>query len=378
MKRRIEQTLLALFIVGLVCTSCGKNSDEPKPEPTPVTPVSPEETLPKYQFLRHGMSSVDLGESREIVKAMIEFDNAINAKRITNLSGAKKLFSENLLPNTCKLMAEPDLVEYRDFLNDLMNGMEQLATPGVSSRDAANGISGKIVVESDGGRYLSGSGVEYSQVLQKALMGSLLLESVNYYMKQALTASRDLVSNQNYTYQEHAWDMAYGFLGRNDLDASRYEPKFLANYIEKEAVGMKGLEGINTEVYRAFYDGRKAIVDNDMSALKTARARINTLLSRMMQLRSVYYYKEAKLTLKNGISAGNAAYFHNLGEALGFTLALPFARDINDRPYCSVAQAKALYQALTRGDGLWDKARIEGSGAGSIQGTIDEIESYRI
>ena len=118
-------------------------------------------------------------------------------------------------------------------------------------------------VSHDEQRLVNEKGVELGQVIQKMMIGALQVANIEHFLMKSLEADNQTVrEGGNSTEMEHYWDIAWGYLGSINADPDRISPLFLANYIEKEAVGMKGLENINVAVYHAFQAGRKAIVGN--------------------------------------------------------------------------------------------------------------------
>ena len=141
---------------------------------------------------------------------------------------------------------------------------------------------------------------------------------------------------------------------------------------------MKGLENINVAVYHAFRTGRKAVVDSHPEEVKKQVAEIRKLLSKMLVLRTMYYLNESSKILrqKSGKEL-NEQYFHNMGEALGFILALPFVKNEKGEYFMTMDQAKELYDELTYGEkGIWDKERIEGNQTGSIIDVNKKLKAY--
>ena len=89
--------------------------------------------------------------------------------------------------------------------------------------DASAGVAGKIQ-EAGGGstRYVNAKGVEYNQLINKALIGALMVDQIlNNYLSPAVldaasnTADNDgdlLNSGENYNTMEHKWDEAFGYV----------------------------------------------------------------------------------------------------------------------------------------------------------------------
>lgn len=224
---------------------------------TDSTEEKKEELLMEYKFTQNGISTVDIGESKEMILAFRHFNNAINSKTQSNFS--KQLESyRNVIAGALSPTDEALRKPVADRISGLADQLYALVGSEAASRKAQPGVSGTVAVSNEESRMLDEKGVELGQVIQKALMGALTLDKVNYFLEKALKADNaSPVAGKNYTEMAHCWDIAYGYLGTLDVDPNRLAPLFLANYIEKEAVGMQGLSGINTSVYQAFTrDGR--------------------------------------------------------------------------------------------------------------------------
>lgn len=388
MKKRINILLVTLIAVQLLSSCDKKNSSEPNPkknrtEDNATTNNRTEDNtttnnVKPYIFLRDNVSSVDIGESKQIISDFRQFDLKINNKRLENLSSAKELFQDKLIPNISGSRNNEDSTKYVTLLSSLMSQLEELSNSNVSNRRASEGNAGFIDVDNTTQYLLDAKGQQIGQILQKALMGSMQMDKMYKYLHKAISADKtsdEVVEGQNYTEREHYWDIAYGYLGRNDIDKSRYSPLFLANYIEKESVGMQGLENLSVTVYNAFYDGREAAARADVQTMVKNTQIILDNIDKMMRLRAIYYLEESnKYILKSGGSVGSN-YFTSMAEALGFILALPFVYDRAGQELLTVDQAISIYNKLISSDtGVWDTNRLSGTGDSSIKYALDILK----
>ena len=98
---------------------------------------------------------------------------------------------------------------------------------------------------------------------------------------------------------------------------------------------------------------------------------------KLFSLRTVYYLRESQTFLERTVSVPSEGYFHSMGEALGFILALPFVKDEAGKSRITWEQAVALYDGLTQGEtGVWEKGRLTGVQEGSISATIEKVHQY--
>lgn len=372
--KKIVLFIFCAWCGALFLTGCSKKELE-------RTTVSEEEKkgelLMEYKFTQNGISTVDIGESKELILAFRHFNNAINSKTQSNFS--KQL--ENYRTVIAKELS-PTNPAVREQITERISAMAtclyELVSSEAVNRKAQQGMSGTVALSNEEFRMLDEKGIELGQVIQKALMGALALDKVNYFLNKALESDNTApVVGKNYTEMEHCWDIAYGYLGTLDVDPNRLTALFLANYIEKEAVGMKGLNNIDTSVYQAFYKGRKAIGEKKLDEVRKQVRFIHEQMAKLFSLRTVYYLRESQTFLERAASVPGEGYFHSMGEALGFILALPFVRDASGQSRITLEQAFTLYDGLTGSErGLWDKNRLTGVQEGSISDAIEKIYHY--
>lgn len=370
----ISRIILLSALTALTACSSSPTNDE---DPTPLVPTDQPTTLHKYAFTRNGVSTVDIGESKNAILAFRFFNNAINNKVPGNFRLQLQRYQSELHPLIGPTLSAKDRALVADSVMAMTLRLQKIVESDAVNRPAAMGRAGFLVVSADEQRMLDGRGIEYGQVIQKTLMGALTLDRVDYYLEAALqnASNTTLVTGKNYTQAEHEWDIAWGYLGTLEADPARFTPLFLANYIEKEAVGMKGLSGIDTQVYEAFYQGRKALTEGRTTEAKRKRDEIRQLMYKMFSLRAIYYLRDAKLYLDKTTGTPAEGYFHSMGEAMGFIVSLPFVRDTEGRRHISLADAFSLCNTLIGTEkGLWDRERLTGVAEGSIAHAIGEID----
>ncbi|TGE25923.1 DUF4856 domain-containing protein [Hymenobacter aquaticus] len=195
------------------------------------------------------------------------------------------------------------------------NNFAKLATASESvDKTASEGKAGRL------GRYLvDDKGYEVNQIIQKALIGALLLDQIDNVLlnEQGLKANNSkVVDGKAYSELEHNWDLAYGYLTNNaimttDINATPRE-RFLASYLnEKNGPA-------SPAVYMAFLKGRAAIVNNDAAGVQAQADLIRTELEETIALAAVSYLANWKAASALDVKA------HALGEGLGFIYSLRF------------------------------------------------------
>ena len=197
------------------------------------------------------------------------------------------------------------------------------------------------------GRYLvDGRGIEVNQVIQKGLIGALLLDQIgNVLLSPAALAADNgkVVAGKVYSEREHNWDLAYGYLTSNAIMTTDIalmpRERFLAGYLnEKNGPASPG-------VYMALLKGRAAIVNNDEAMLKTQADFIRTELEKTIAKSAVSYLELWKS------NATMDAKAHALAEGLGFIYSLRFCTKHN----ADAAWADAVLNDLISGaNGVWD------------------------
>ena len=219
--------------------------------------------------------------------------------------------------------------------------VNQVATPGNAGRL---------------GRYLvDARGYEVNQIIQKGLLGALLLDQIgNVLLAPASLAANNskVAEGKLYSEREHNWDMAYGYLTSNatmttDINLTPRE-RFLAGYLnEKNGPASPG-------VYLAFLKGRAAIVNNDDATLKTQADIIRTELEKTIAKSAVSYLTNWKAAATLDVKA------HALGEGLGFVYALRFCTKYG----VDTAWADSVLNGLTSGaQGAWSLTNAQADAA---------------
>ncbi len=232
--------------------------------------------------------------------------NAPFANAALNTSGVQ------LRDKTAASFSDANAATVRAYMDAKLT---ELATASQSVNQVATpGTAGRL------GRYLvDGKGFEVNQIIQKGLLGALLLDQIGNVLLTPASLAADnakVVAGKPYTEREHAWDLAYGYLTANatmttDIALTPRE-RFLAGYLnEKNGPASPG-------VYLAFLKGRAAIVNNDEATLKAQADIIRTELEKTIAKSAVSYLNNWKAAADPAVKA------HALGEGLGFIYSLRF------------------------------------------------------
>ena len=368
-----------LFVAVLGLTS-GRKDDEPTPAPAPasalrakidyatITAASSYTTSFKDAY---GAATVDLGVAATRLDMFTELNNymamvAVAAPAAPATLDLARL--RNLYANTNAPFVAPALnasgVQLRDktaasfsdanatIVRNYIDGqLANLATASQSvNRPATPGNAGRV------GRYLvDARGFEPNQIIQKGLLGALLLDQIgNVLLTSSSLAAENgkVMEGKLYSAREHNWDMAYGYLTANaimttDIALTPRE-RFLAGYLnEKNGPASPG-------VYLALLKGRAAIVNNDEATLRAQADIIRTELERTLAKSAVSYLANWKA------AADPAVKVHALGEGIGFVYSLRFCTKAG----ADAAWADSVLNGLTSGtQGGWSLTNAQADAA---------------
>ena len=367
---------LVLFAATLGLSSCSKDD-----EVAPVTPAlrakidyatltatSPYTTSFKDAS---GKVTVDLGTAAQRLDMFSELNAymalvavappaapaTLDAARLRNLySSASAPFDAaalntagvQLRNKTAASFTDANATVVRTYLDGKFG---ELATASQSVNQVATpGQAGRL------GRYLvDARGIEVNQVIQKALIGGLLLDQIGNVLLSPASLTADngkVAAGQPYSEREHNWDLAYGYLTANPLMTTDIalmpRERFLAGYLnEKNGPASLG-------VYLALLKGRAAIVNNDEATLKAQADFIRTELEKTIAKSAVSYLTNWKAAADPAVKA------HALGEGLGFIYSLRFCTKYG----ADVAFSDNLLSGLTSGtNGAWSLTNTQADAA---------------
>jgi len=216
---------------------------------------------------------------------------------------------------------------------DMLNYFDSIGVYSQTGVGASEGVAGvDSSSQSHSKKYLlSPTGVFYSQVVKKTIMGAFAYQIGNVYLADSLNSTMDTVKLKHY------WDAAFGFFGVPvNFPASVSGLKYLGSYANQVNAGLH----CNTSIMNAFLEGRAAISN---SGIATMKAQANILIHTFDSLDAAAIVQEMHETNAN-IEAGDAvAAYGTLSESLGFVRNLKYntgARVITD---AQIQQLLELY-----------------------------------
>jgi hypothetical protein len=353
---------------------------ETDPEPQIIETVAPA----TYSFERSGASSVSFGGQTTRIEMGGEFVSALkstsetvaslNAK-FAHTAGANNFSDADLNASSksvrSKVAASTDFyasntTDATAIKADFDSWIEAQVTEvfPMWDMDASAGNAGQIQ-EAGGGsiRYVSAKGIEYNQLINKGLIGALMVDQIlnNYLSPAVLDAASNVADNdveslndgKNYTTMEHKWDEAFGYLYGKEADITAptlNNDSFLNKYLSR-VEGDADFAGIAEEIYNAFKLGRAAIVAKDYTTRNVQAEILREKISEIVGIRAVYYLQQGK----NNLPTDKGGAFHDLSEGIGFIYSLQFTRMPNSTAsYFTKAEVDEFMATLQNGNGFWD------------------------
>ena len=368
--------LIALGAITLISCSSDDDSNNGVAIDNPTT----------YNFQRNGVSSVSFsGQTTRILMAeeLISKmkDETASLEQLNNMFAHEEgetNFSDTDLNNSNKSIRSKTAASFDFFSTNATNqaliraefeNWMQVQVQEVYPRwnqAAAAGVAGQIA-DGSSTRYVDGRGLEMNQLVNKSLIGALMVDQMlnNYTSSNVLNQfemdndNGTLVDGKAYTDMEHDWDEAYGYAFGTAADLTDPRPtigdddSFLNKYIGR-VEGDSDFTGITEDIYQAFKLGRAAIVAKDYATRNQQADELRELVSKVIGIRAVYYLQQGKIALGNGDFGGA---FHDFSEGYGFIFSLQFTRKPgSEAPYFTKAEVDGfLADLLDDGaNGLWD------------------------
>lgn len=385
MKTNLAQ-LFYLLIIVLVFVGCEDNDDDP----TPMV-----EAPATYEFTRNGQSSVSfdgqttrIKMSTELIGAMMNFgisseDLLLQMFRNSDDAGGEVSPFADASLNASTKSIKSKTAASRDYFSantatafqikeqfeSWMSGQINEIFPAENNLAEA-GVPGQIA-DGSSTRYINSQGLEYNQLVNKGLIGALMTDQMlNNYLSPSVLDDGNSVSDndaevlesgKNYTFMEHKWDEAYGYLYGTAADLANpnatigQDDAFLNKYVGR-VEGDPDFTGIAATLFDAFKLGRAAIVEGAYDIRDEQAAIIRTEVSKIIAIRAVYYLQQAKLAIDQSTPNYGPA-FHDLSEGYGFIYSLQFTREPGtNSPYFSTEEVNGFITDLLDdgANGLWD------------------------
>lgn len=317
------------LLIGLpICTilimaSCKKDT-MPEPIPEPVTPAGPSYTIPtSYTFANVTYT----GQTTRLdMMAEITFEMKKGNTQGTILSSAKlkdmyanvsaTQFTNTALNTSGKKIKDKVFLADQTIYETYMDNLEAASNSTVAG---SNGVAGVVVSTTDATKkYLcDANGVEWTQVIEKGIMGSLM-----YYQTTAVYLDAAKVGNGvdnstiivgQGTAMEHGWDEAFGYFGVPvDFPTVTAGIRFWGKYCNDRNTVLS----TNSTIMNAFLKGRAAISNKDYPTRDAQIPVIRDTWEKVIAATIISYINKTKLT------SDAAIINHNLSEVKGFLMNL--------------------------------------------------------
>lgn len=354
----MKKLLIPVFGLALFATSC-KKDDKVTPATSnlkiPYTSLSASSNYKTTFVDAAGKTTVDFSGQTTRINMLKEMDAHMKAGTSANIDATKliNMFRNQNTPFTsADLNAATDKVissktaqsfsateadaERQRFIG-YFNELERISK--MNTQTAAQGKAGVLGTN----RLVDEKGFEYSQFVQKGLIGAMMLDQIaNIYLGTDKQSADNSTPNEgkNYTAMEHHWDEAYGYLTSNETYPIKGSESFLGEYARQGVSVGGGAENL----YLAFLKGRAAIVNNDLTTRDEQIAYIRIELEKAVAAVAISYLN------KTNSATDDASRFHALSEGVGFIYSLRFAHNAK----INRAKSEELLNMLTgKANGFW-------------------------
>jgi hypothetical protein len=218
-------------------------------------------------------------------------------------------FSNDTLNTSGKKLKDKTLTTEQAVIEGYLDAH---ATASQSVTAGSNGVAG--VVQVGTAKYLfDGNGLEYTQLVEKGLFGSLI-----YYQIAAVYLGTDKMGTQvALADRQHHWDEAFGYFGVPvDFPTNTTGNKFIGKYCNDRNT----LLGTNAAIMNAYLKGRAALNNGDETTVTEQISIIRENIEKVLAGTAIHYINEALAGVSN-----DAVRNHTLSEGLAFARALKFS-----------------------------------------------------
>lgn len=314
----MKKFICLMTLSTMVFVSC-KKDDGPEPTPTPSGPAYTVPTTYTFTNVDYSGQTTRLNMVAEM-KTYMDGGNAgtvLSAQKLKDMyQNMNSAFTDNSLNTSGKDIKSKVFLADQNLYELLM---DSLALASQSTTAGSNGVAGVVTGAPSGKTYLCDkNGVEWTQVIEKGLMGSLM-----YYQSTAVyldtTKTGDNVDNSTVTAgqgtpMEHHWDEAFGYFGVPvDFPASTTGVRFWGKYCNSR----DAILGTNATIMNAFLKGRAAISAKDYSTKNAQIPIIRDTWEKVIAATIISYANSTKANMTD-----DAVRNHNLSEMKGFIMNL--------------------------------------------------------
>jgi hypothetical protein len=302
--------LAVLMLFVLTIAACTTDEQEPETYTIPTT----------YNFenVSYGGQSQRLAMLSEMTTYMKTANTAGNTVSADKL----KAMFENDATNAGFVQTYSKQLKNKTFeaQQTVFEGLfDDFEAASQSMLSGSNGQAGVVVSLNGLKAYLmNGNGLEYTQAIEKGLMGACLYyQSTSIYLgSDKMNVDNTTVTAGEGTEMEHHWDEAFGYLAVPiDFPTNTDGLAFWGKYSN----GRDAILGTNAGIMDNFLKGRAAISNDDLTARDEAIIEIQANWELVSVGTAIHY-------LNNAISDFNddALRNHSLSEVAAFVYSLQF------------------------------------------------------
>lgn len=303
-----------LFSLTLLATACEKDKNEPDPVPTPISDLC---NNGEYCFTdASNRLTVDYSGQ---TKRLYQLQEMTTYMKSANTSGVqlsadilRDMFSNANGAGSSHFSADASAsgkqLEDKCFLGTVdlyFDHFDALESASMSVTAGTNGQAGVVQSISDPSKkyLLDANGLEWAQIIEKGLMGDVFYyQATATYLNGTELGTFDNSAPVNgdagqwYSEAEHKFDEAFGYLGIPiDFASNTVDARFHGKY----AVARNTALDISTPLFNAFIEARNAISNENESAKLNACEEIRYQWSRIIAGTSLYYLKQADLSIND-------------------------------------------------------------------------------
>ncbi|MEE9438435.1 MAG: DUF4856 domain-containing protein [Saprospiraceae bacterium] len=308
------QFLAVLTIFSFTIISCGKDNENVLNDKDIPTTYSFENVSYAGQTARLDM----LQAMTSYMKTANTVDVQVSASKLRDMFANENNPFENADLNTATKQIRNKIFE--SHIPKFETYMDALAELSGNTNDASAGTAG-VATSGSKSYLLNANGVEYTQLIEKGLMGAL-----NYYQVCEKYTRDEKIGNDidntevtegKGTKMEHHWDEAFGYVGANvEMDGEGY--RYHGKYSGKGEELLK----TRTNLFQSFLAGRAAISAKDMVRKDDEAKKVRKYMELTTVTTAIHYLNGGKTNF-----ADYAKRCHGLSEAYAFVGSLKYNGD---------------------------------------------------
>lgn len=324
---KLSGWMAALFAMAFLFTACNKDDEnDPENDNDNVSGVTCEAN--EYCFTdEDGNSTVSysgqiarLNQMEELTSYMkeantagVSVDAAVLKEMFSNDNGTGSMHFSAAASTPGKQLKNKCFLGTVDLYETMMDSLSLISQ---NSGEGSNGTAGVVAstVNPDKKYLLNARGFEYTQLIEKGLMGDVFYyQAMETYIAGVESESYDNSAPQDgnhYTEMEHKFDEAFGYFGApQDFLENPSEGRFHAKYCNSRNDAL----GTNGALFEGFINARANISADDLGAANTAIDDVRLQWHRVVAGTAISYLKGAMQNMDDP-----AIKCHQLSEAYAF------------------------------------------------------------